>query len=167
MDKLLAVAEAELSDDSVLRERLLNAQMRLELGELSFEEFGEIEQDVFDRLRELKGVRSGGPISMTSSDGGSVTVEASVSDEFRERRRVQVSTAAVIYVYCVVASTKPLRATRPRARLAREKRASSPSGRTDISSSATRPRRRSAKRRWRRGSPISTGCRAQPSRTTR
>ena len=84
MDKLIAVAEAELSDDSVLRERLLDAQMRLELGELSDEEFGEIEQDVFDRLRELKGVRNTGPISMTSSDGSSVTVEASVSHELRD-----------------------------------------------------------------------------------
>ena len=84
MDKLLVVAETELSDDSVLRERLLNAQMRLELGELSDEEFGEIEQDVFDRLRKLKGTKSGAPISMKSSDGGSVTVEASVSEDFHD-----------------------------------------------------------------------------------
>ena len=81
MEKLLAVAEAELSDDSVLRERLLNAQMRLELGELSGEEFSEIEQDVFDRLRELKGTKSGAPISMTSGGGSSVTVE---SEDFHD-----------------------------------------------------------------------------------
>ncbi len=82
MNKLLAIAEAELSDDSVLRERLLNAQMRLELGELSDEEFSEIERDVFDRLRALKGVHGSGPLSMTSAeDGGSVTVEANFSHD--------------------------------------------------------------------------------------
>jgi hypothetical protein len=81
MEKLLAVAEAELSDDSVLRERLLNAQMRLELGELSVEEFSDIERDVFERLRELKGTKKSGPISMTSNDGGSVSVEASFTGD--------------------------------------------------------------------------------------
>ena len=86
MEKLLAVAEAELSDDSVLRERLLNAQMRLELGELSFEEFGEIERDVFERLRELKGTEKSGPLSMTSGDGGSVSVETSFTGDAREAK---------------------------------------------------------------------------------
>src|SRR5258706_7416549 len=83
MEKLLAVAEAELSDDSVLRERLIDAQMRLEVGELSLEEFTEIERDVFDRLREIKGGHTG-PLSMTSNDSGSVTVEANVGDDVRE-----------------------------------------------------------------------------------
>jgi len=84
MEKLLAVAEAELSDDSVLRERLLDAQMRLELGELSMEEFSDIERDVFERLRELKGGGRSGPLSMTSSDGGSVSVEANFNEDVRE-----------------------------------------------------------------------------------
>ena len=79
MGKLLQIAEAELNDDSVLRERLLDAQMRLELGELSMEEFGEIEQDVFARLREIRGGHAGA-LSMTSGDG-SVSVEATVADE--------------------------------------------------------------------------------------
>jgi Gas vesicle protein G len=82
MGKLLEIAEAELSDDSVLRERLLNAQMRLELGELDVEEFNEIEQDVFARLREIRGGHTG-PLSMTSSDS-TVSVEASVADELNK-----------------------------------------------------------------------------------
>ena len=85
MEKLLAVAEAELQDDVVLRERLLDAQMRLEVGELSLEEFTEIERDVFDRLREIKGGQRG-PLSMTSRKGGSVSVEASVADDIREAK---------------------------------------------------------------------------------
>jgi hypothetical protein len=79
LDKLVAVAEAELQDDTVLRERLLNAQMRLELGELTNEEFVEIERDVFDRLRELRGARPAA-LSMVSR-GAKVSVEASVADD--------------------------------------------------------------------------------------
>jgi hypothetical protein len=81
LDKLVQVVDAELNDDTVLRERLLDAQMKLELGELSLEEFGDIEHDVFARLRELRGGQTA-PISMTSGDG-SVSVEASVADDVK------------------------------------------------------------------------------------
>jgi len=81
LDKLVQVVDAELNDDTVLRERLLDAQMRLELGELDLEEFGEIEKDVFARLREVRGGHTG-PLSMTSADG-SVSVEASVTDDIK------------------------------------------------------------------------------------
>ena len=75
LDKLVQVVDAELS------ERLLDAQMKLELGDLSLEEFNDIEHDVFARLRELRGGHTA-PISMTSGDG-SVSVEASVSDDVK------------------------------------------------------------------------------------
>jgi hypothetical protein len=81
LDKVRAVAEAELKDDTVLRERLLEAQMRLELGELTAEEFAKIERDVFDRLREVRGAAPA-PISMVSRDAR-VTVEASVADDVK------------------------------------------------------------------------------------
>ena len=67
LDKVVAAAEAELQDDSVLREQLLEAQMRLELGEITDEECAAIESDVLARLREVKG-NSGGPISMSPED---------------------------------------------------------------------------------------------------
>jgi len=67
LDKVVAAAEAELQDDSALREQLLEAQMRLELGEISDEECAAIESDVLARLRELKG-DSQGPISMSPED---------------------------------------------------------------------------------------------------
>ncbi len=81
LDKLVQIVDAELNDDTVLRERLLDAQMKLELGELSLDEFSEIEQDVFARLRELRGGHTG-PLSMTSGDG-SISVEASVADDVK------------------------------------------------------------------------------------
>jgi len=67
LDKVVAAAEAELQDDSVLREELLDAQMRLELGEISDAEFLEIERDVLARIREIKGAQ-GGAITMSPSD---------------------------------------------------------------------------------------------------
>jgi hypothetical protein len=57
LDKVVAAADAELQDDSTLREQLLEAQMRLELGEISDAEFSAIESDVLARIREIKGAR--------------------------------------------------------------------------------------------------------------
>jgi hypothetical protein len=81
LDKVIAAAEAEMQDDTALRERLLEAQMRLELGELTDEEFAGIEQDVLTRIREIKG-RPQGPISMSPDDKVSgVDIESFTSED--------------------------------------------------------------------------------------
>jgi Gas vesicle protein G len=67
LDKVMAAAEAEMQDDTALREQLLEAQMRLELGEISEEEFADIEEDVLARIREMKGQQQGA-ITMSSKD---------------------------------------------------------------------------------------------------
>ena len=67
LDKVVAAAEAEMEDDTVLRDRLLEAQMQLELGEISDEEFAEIEQEVLAAIRDIKG-RQQGAISMGPAD---------------------------------------------------------------------------------------------------
>src|SRR5262249_27990329 len=67
LDKIVAAAEAESQDDTSLREELLEAQMRLELGDITNAEFTEIERDVLARIREIKGARSGA-IAMTPQD---------------------------------------------------------------------------------------------------
>jgi hypothetical protein len=54
LDKVRTIADAELNDPERQRERLLEAQMLLETGEISEKEFSEIEADVFDRIREIK-----------------------------------------------------------------------------------------------------------------
>jgi hypothetical protein len=54
LDKVATIADAELNDPERQRERLLEAQMRLETGELSEDEFAEIEADVFQKIREIK-----------------------------------------------------------------------------------------------------------------
>jgi hypothetical protein len=67
LDKVVQAAEAEMQDDSALRDQLLEAQMRLELGEITDDEFAEIERDVIAAIREIKGKQQG-PISMSPQD---------------------------------------------------------------------------------------------------
>jgi hypothetical protein len=54
LGKIAAAVDAELNDDSRLREELLAAQMRLELGEITEEEFRAAEADLLARLREIR-----------------------------------------------------------------------------------------------------------------
>ena len=84
LDKLLAAAEAEAQDDSALREQLLEAQMRLELGELSEAEFREIESAVLARIREIKAGQQGA-FTLASPDVKVTGVEASVADELNHQ----------------------------------------------------------------------------------
>jgi len=54
LGKVAAAVDAELNDDSRLREELLAAQMRLELGEITEQEFAAFEADILARLREIR-----------------------------------------------------------------------------------------------------------------
>lgn len=59
LDKVAAAVDEQLNDDSVHRDRLLDAQMKLELGEITEEEFAAVEADVLRTLREIKERRDG------------------------------------------------------------------------------------------------------------
>ena len=67
LDKVVAAAEAEAKDDTSLREQLLEAQMQLELGDISEAEFTTIERDVLARIREIRGPQQA-PIGMSRKD---------------------------------------------------------------------------------------------------
>jgi hypothetical protein len=54
LGKIAAAVDAELNDDTALKEELLEAQMRLEMGELSEEEFARIEREVLDAIRVVR-----------------------------------------------------------------------------------------------------------------
>ncbi len=54
LDKVAAAVETEMNDDTALRERLLAAQMQLELGELRQDEFDALEADILARIREIR-----------------------------------------------------------------------------------------------------------------
>ena len=81
LDKVVQAVDKELSDDTVLREELLAAQMRLELGEMSAEEFAEVERDLLARLREIREretAEASGAMQITGID---VSVADDVEDQ--------------------------------------------------------------------------------------
>lgn len=54
LDKVAQAVDREMNDESFLREKLLDAQMRLELGEIDEPEFARLEAEVLARLREIR-----------------------------------------------------------------------------------------------------------------
>src|SRR5207244_10058740 len=89
MNTVATAAEAEMNDDTALREQLLEAEMRREMGEISDEEFKDLEAAVLARIREIRARKEGGsgPLSMGSqpietTEDSTFQVEATVSGDF-------------------------------------------------------------------------------------
>jgi hypothetical protein len=89
LDKALIAAEAELNDDSALRDRLLEAEMQREMGEITDEEFARLEADLLQSIREIKERREGGSGAFAFGGGqpmemgeGQVQIEAELSGDF-------------------------------------------------------------------------------------
>jgi Gas vesicle protein G len=59
LDKVASAAEQELDDVDRLREELLAAQMRVELGEMREEDFADFERDILSRMRAIREAREG------------------------------------------------------------------------------------------------------------
>jgi hypothetical protein len=83
LDKVVAAAEAEMNDDTALRDQLLEAQMQLELGEITDEEFARIEADVLARIREIKRPQQGALTMSPKEKITGVDIETFESDEER------------------------------------------------------------------------------------
>ena len=85
---VVTAAEAEMNDDTALRERLLEAEMRRETGEISDDDFAALEADLLARIREIKERREGsGPLAfgaqpIETSPDSRFQIEASVSGDF-------------------------------------------------------------------------------------
>jgi hypothetical protein len=83
LTRLAEAVEAEMYDESHLREELLAAQMKLELGEIDEEEFTAIEEQVLAGLREIGERKRGisrdaaGP---RTGPGGKFTIESVSAD---------------------------------------------------------------------------------------
>lgn len=85
-DKIAAAVDTEMNDDTALREQLLAAQMRVELGELSPTEFEELEADILARLREIRDRRQGGGAASFSPEDYTVTgIEATFEGDEHDR----------------------------------------------------------------------------------
>ena len=89
---VVTAAEAEMNDDTALREQLLAAEMQRELGEITDEEFADIERDLLTRIREIKERREGGSGPLAFGAGTPIEtdeesrfqIEATVSGDFHE-----------------------------------------------------------------------------------
>ncbi len=88
----VTAAEAEMNDDTALREQLLAAEMQREMGEITDDDFVEIERDLLARIREIKERREGGSGPLAFGEGepietgedGRFQIEANVSGDFHE-----------------------------------------------------------------------------------
>ena len=77
LDKVAQAVERELNDDGHLRERLLEAQMRAELGEIDEAELAAIESEVMARLRAVQEARGEQALTMDPRTTRVSGVEAS------------------------------------------------------------------------------------------
>jgi hypothetical protein len=78
LDKVAAAVETEMNDDGALRERLLAAQMEVELGDMTQEEFDALEAEIIVRIREIKERQRDGESAAISPKDMKVTgIEAS------------------------------------------------------------------------------------------
>jgi len=89
---VVTAAEAEMNDDTALREQLLSAEMQREMGEITDEDFEEIERELLARIREIKERREGGSGPLAFAEGEPIEtggdsrfqIEASVSGDFHD-----------------------------------------------------------------------------------
>lgn len=70
--RIAEAVDAERNNDDALREELLAAQMRLELGEIDEEEFDRIERAVLKGMREIRERRG----QARRRAGGKIAVES-------------------------------------------------------------------------------------------
>ena len=73
-----------MNDDGVYREELLAAQMRLELGEISEEEFKELEGVLLARIREIQTRHREEAGSLTSGEYTVTGIEATFGGDERD-----------------------------------------------------------------------------------
>ena len=82
LDKIAAAVDTELNDETALREHLLAAQMRVELGEVTQEEFEEIEADILARMREIRERRQGAGAATLSPGEYTITgIDATIEGD--------------------------------------------------------------------------------------
>jgi hypothetical protein len=70
LNKVASAVNEEMNDEGSLREELLAAQMRVELGEMEEEDFVVLERDILARLREIRDAQRGESSGAVSLGGG-------------------------------------------------------------------------------------------------
>jgi hypothetical protein len=77
LGKVQQVAEEELTDDTAVKQELMELQMQLELGDIDDEDYLRREAELMQRLREIRDWRerlgrptTGGPVRVARDEGG-------------------------------------------------------------------------------------------------
>ncbi|HYG81051.1 MAG TPA: gas vesicle protein GvpG [Pyrinomonadaceae bacterium] len=81
LTQIQKIADKELNDDQFIKEQLLELQMRLELDEISDEEYREREADLFARLRAVKQRQMELLQQVHTAESSSIVIAAGGDDE--------------------------------------------------------------------------------------
>ena len=81
LSQIQKIADKELNDDTFIKEQLLELQMRLELDEISEDEYGERERELFARLRAIKERQLEMLNQVHTADSSSMVIEAGGDEE--------------------------------------------------------------------------------------
>ena len=81
LSQIQKVADRELNDDTVIKEQLLELQMRLELDEISESEYREREAELFARLRAIRERQLEMLHQVHTADSSSIVIEAGGDEE--------------------------------------------------------------------------------------
>ena len=76
MKQIQQLADKELNDESLIKEQLLELQMRLELEEISEDDYAEAERELFARLRVIKARQLEALGQVHTAESSSMTIEA-------------------------------------------------------------------------------------------
>ncbi|MDT5122293.1 MAG: hypothetical protein QOC96_1775 [Acidobacteriota bacterium] len=81
LNQIQKMADSELNDDTVIKEQLLELQMRLELDEISEEEYKEREAELFARLRVIRARQLDLLHEVHTAESSSMIVESGGDEE--------------------------------------------------------------------------------------
>jgi len=81
LNQIQKMADQELNDDTLIKEQLIELQMRLELDEISEAEFNEREAELFARLRAIKERQLGLLDQVHTAKSSSFVIEAGGDEE--------------------------------------------------------------------------------------
>jgi hypothetical protein len=81
LGQIQKIADRELNDDTLIKEQLLELQMRLELDEISEEDYAEREAELFARLRVIRERQLGLLSQVHTAESSSIVIEAGGDEE--------------------------------------------------------------------------------------
>ena len=81
LGQIQKIADRELNDDTLIKDQLLELQMRFELDEISEEDYAEREADLFARLRVIRERQLGLLQQVHTADSSSIVIEAGGDEE--------------------------------------------------------------------------------------